>query len=171
MPIKGNKGEWSEFYVFLKLLIDKKLFAADEQLNINESVFYTILKIFRQEAENGQFIYSFTDNENIFQLETKNGTEFVTIDKTHLKNKVAEILLAIKIAKKTFTLPCAEEILEQLRCSQIKAAHNNKADIVLSVNDAMGGIQTEVGYSIKSMIGGASTLFNSSGATNFVIKS
>ena len=30
--ISGNKGEWSEFYAFLKLLCDNKLYAADENL-------------------------------------------------------------------------------------------------------------------------------------------
>lgn len=170
MAIKGNKGEWSEFYVFLKLLVDKKLFAADEELKINESIFYTILKIFRQEADNGSFEYSFTNDENVIQLQTKTGTEFIRVDKDQLKIKVAEILAAIQGSKKTFDVPCAQKTLEKFFVKQIKAAHNNKADIVLSVNDAMGGIQAEVGYSIKSMIGGASTLFNSSGASNFIYK-
>jgi hypothetical protein len=35
--IKGNKGEWSEFYAFLKLLSDRKLFAADELKKITRS--------------------------------------------------------------------------------------------------------------------------------------
>jgi len=30
--ITGNKGEWSEAYVFLKLLGDGKLYAADQNL-------------------------------------------------------------------------------------------------------------------------------------------
>ena len=40
MPIKqtkGNKGEWSEFYAFIKILTDKKVFAADE--NLENAVF------------------------------------------------------------------------------------------------------------------------------------
>ena len=32
--LKGNKGEWSEIYVFLKLLADGKLYSADENLEI-----------------------------------------------------------------------------------------------------------------------------------------
>lgn len=32
--MKANKGEWSELYAFLKILEDKKLFAADKNLEI-----------------------------------------------------------------------------------------------------------------------------------------
>jgi len=31
--MKLNKGEWSEVYVFLKLLAEGKLYAADKDLN------------------------------------------------------------------------------------------------------------------------------------------
>lgn len=31
--MKGNKGEWSELYVFFQLLADGKLYAADENMN------------------------------------------------------------------------------------------------------------------------------------------
>lgn len=31
--IMGNKGEWSEFYTFLKVLDERKLFFADADLN------------------------------------------------------------------------------------------------------------------------------------------
>lgn len=45
--IKGNKGEWSEFYTFLKLLADGKIYAADKELNKNKELYYKVLKIFR----------------------------------------------------------------------------------------------------------------------------
>ena len=45
--ITGNKGEWSEFYAYVKLLADGKIYAADEELNKKENLFYTILKILR----------------------------------------------------------------------------------------------------------------------------
>lgn len=34
MELKGNKGEWSELYAFLKLLADGYLFCGDGHLNI-----------------------------------------------------------------------------------------------------------------------------------------
>ena len=40
--LTGNKGEWSEIYVFLKLLADGKLYSADENLEIIENIYYEI---------------------------------------------------------------------------------------------------------------------------------
>ena len=47
--LTGNKGEWSEIYVFLKLLADGRLNAADANLNAIPNVYYPIIKILRQE--------------------------------------------------------------------------------------------------------------------------
>lgn len=50
MPkLSGNKGEWSEIYVFLHTLAVGKLYAADENLNKVDTVFYNIINIVRNE--------------------------------------------------------------------------------------------------------------------------
>ena len=50
MPkLTGNKGEWSEIYVFLRLLEVGKLYAADAELNKIDDVFYNIINIVRTE--------------------------------------------------------------------------------------------------------------------------
>ena len=50
MPkLSGNKGEWSEIYVFLRLLEIGKLYAADADLNKIDDVFYNIINIVRTE--------------------------------------------------------------------------------------------------------------------------
>ncbi len=43
----GNKGEWSEIYVFLKLLAEGKLNAADANLRAIPNAYYPIIKILR----------------------------------------------------------------------------------------------------------------------------
>ena len=40
MAITLNRGEWSEAYAFLRLLTEGKLFAADENLNRIENMFF-----------------------------------------------------------------------------------------------------------------------------------
>ena len=47
--LKGNKGEWSEPYVLLKLLADGKLFLGDENFEKVESVFYPIIQVIKHE--------------------------------------------------------------------------------------------------------------------------
>lgn len=47
--LSGNKGEWSEIYVLLRLLALGRLYAADEHLDKIDTVFYDVLRIFRNE--------------------------------------------------------------------------------------------------------------------------
>ncbi|HDT8009088.1 TPA: HpaII family restriction endonuclease, partial [Enterococcus faecalis] len=74
--IRGNKGEWSELYVFLKVLAEGKLYGSDEFLNLNEDIFYNILKVIRTEKFNGTYDYNrsgavicIVDMDKSFQLE------------------------------------------------------------------------------------------------------
>lgn len=47
--LMGNKGEWSEIYVLLRLLVDEKIYAADSELNKLKDVYFSIIKIIREE--------------------------------------------------------------------------------------------------------------------------
>jgi len=47
--MKGNKGEWSELYVFFQLLGEGKLFSADEDLNLTND-FVNIVSIHRKDS-------------------------------------------------------------------------------------------------------------------------
>ena len=51
MTKTANKGEWSELYVLLKLLGEKKLYAGDGELNRIGNLFYPILKVLRNEQD------------------------------------------------------------------------------------------------------------------------
>ena len=50
--LTGNKGEWSEAYVFLRLLAEGRLNAADQNLIAIPNVYYPIIKIIRNEENN-----------------------------------------------------------------------------------------------------------------------
>lgn len=68
--MKANKGEWSEIYVFLKLLSEGKIYAADENLNKINDVFYSLIKIIRNENDN-TFEYFYGTNINIYNTKNK----------------------------------------------------------------------------------------------------
>lgn len=59
--IRGNKGEWSEIYAFLRLLANGEIFAADEQLNRIENMFFPIIKIIREEVRGLKYEYKSKD--------------------------------------------------------------------------------------------------------------
>ena len=45
MWLSANKGEWSEFYAFLKILSDKILHSADEKLALIPDSFLKVLSV------------------------------------------------------------------------------------------------------------------------------
>lgn len=170
MLIKGNKGEWSEFYAFIKILADRYLHAADEDLNVLEQVFYPVYKIIREEAVAGKMEYDIkTDTDNIKILDfARNITSVHTAD---LDKKAKKLFSVIKNSnKRTFSIPLGVELMKKLKCTQIKANSGRKSDIILLIHDFRYEQNTEVGFSIKSMVGSPATLLNASGSTNFVYR-
>lgn len=76
----GNKGEWSEIYVFLRLLEAGKLYAADKSLNKIDSVFYDVLKIIRQENLGLlEFVYH-KDSNTISVVKTDENKILLSLD-------------------------------------------------------------------------------------------
>ena len=166
--IKGNKGEWSEFYTFIKLLADKQLNGADENLQKVADIFYPILKIIREEAV-GRMDYEFGEGEKVKVLQA--GAEIALVDASDLKTKVVEVFQAIKAgAESSFAVPVADELMTRLHATRLNAGNTRKEDITLQIHDFTTGSKPEVGFSIKSMLGAASTLLNPSSATNFIYK-
>jgi len=60
-----NKGEWSEFYTFLRLLADGKLYAADSDLNKIEDLYYPILKIIRHAKNYKEPLFYQVENKRV----------------------------------------------------------------------------------------------------------
>jgi type II restriction enzyme len=165
---KGNKGEWSEFYTFLKLLSEKQLNGADENLQKIQDVFYPILKIIREEAT-GKMDYEFAGEDLVKVIEA--GTEVALVDSSSLKLKVVQIFNAIRQNEETtFEIPETDELMTSYHSKKLSAGNSHKEDITLKIHDRITGAMPEVGFSIKSMLGAASTLLNPSAATNFIYK-
>lgn len=168
--IKGNKGEWSEFYAFLKILTDGKMFTADKDLKILKDNFYIVLKIIREESD-GRKSYDISNGDgNVIIKNESNGFSGV-VDLSGLKSKVAEIFEAMKSSgSTTFEVMPASEVMKDLKCSQIKASSGRKSDLAIVLHDKKSPAFPELGFSVKSMFGSPSTLLNASSATNFIYK-
>ena len=165
--IKGNKGEWSELYVLLRLLADGKLYAADAELRKMRDVYSPILSIFRQEIEEGKMEYRIGEKNRIITL-YYNGAKIKTISSEQL-DKYAQSFYEgiVSGGASAFSIPGADKIMEDIKVTKIKAPAADKTDIQMEVYDFRTGYNTLVGYSIKSELGNAPTLLNASGATNF----
>lgn len=167
MPLTGNKGEWSEVYTLFKLLGDGKVYAGDENLNKIQSLFYPIIMILRQERD-GCFNYKLEDKFVVIQ--TPDGEELLRIQASEFLVEAENLLKAINEGDGAFSIPQTEAFMERVHCSSLKAKSTDKTDIRIILHDCRTKINSEMGFSIKSQLGGASTLLNASLATNFNFK-
>lgn len=169
MTIKANKGEWSEFYAFLKILNERKLFAADKNLEIIPDKFFIFQKIYRSEKNQGQKVFDITGSEILIFNQDKQLIKKI-FDK-ELPNKILKIFDRIKSSEETtFEIEEAEVLMHELLCKQMKAGNNKKADIEAEIYDRITNTISPLGFSVKSIIGGASTLLNAGKTTNFIFE-
>lgn len=161
--ITGNKGEWSEIYALFKLLGDKNLFAGNANLNKFEELFYPIIKIIRIE-NGGNFEYAIEDDLVIIS----GGIEELRIPVKTFLTKSVELLTAIKGSTGSFSIPEVETFMKSINCQTLKAKSTSKTDIRIVIHDQRINQTAELGFSIKSQLGGEATLLNAGKTTNFV---
>ena len=165
-PMTYNKGEWSELYALLKLLADGKINA---EVN-GEQIWLPVLKIFREDVAGFKLEFR---RQKDFVERYQNGDRVWKIKASEFAAAAEKILCGIKNSgggKITFEIDGAEEIMRQLGLTKIKSPADKKADIELEIHDTFTGADFVRGYSIKSDLGSAPTLFNASKTTNFRFK-
>lgn len=169
MRLTGNKGEWSEIYVFLRLLATGKLFAADADLNKNSGTFYNILNVLR--TENGQKLEFRLDRSAgcVSVVDSDTNTTLISLSFGEFKKAADELYNEIVAAKSpSFSVVATENFLNDIRVYSLKAKSTDKSDIKTKVHDINTGIDIVQGFSIKSRLGSPSTLINAGRTTNFI---
>ena len=167
MALRGNKGEWSEIYTLLKLLGEGKVYAGDQNLNKIHDLFYPIIMILRKEKDGG-FNYKLHEQDVVIQ--TPEGEELLRISASVFLIEAENLLKAINENDGVFPIPRIEAFMNRIHCHTLKAQSNDKTDIRIILHDRRTNINSEMGFSIKSQLGGDSTLLNASKATNFNFK-
>lgn len=165
--ITGNKGEWSELYVLLKILSERTLFAGSSSMQKSDTTFYPIVEVIRTESH-GEFKFSYIENNisvhcNGVHIKSFPMSEFVT-NSSLLLEKI------LSSRGTTFQVPEIENFMNSYCSNTIKAKSTSKSDIVVRIHDLRTNQQPILGFSIKSQLGGNSTLLNASQATNFQFK-
>lgn len=164
--LTGNKGEWSEIYTLLKIISDKKLFAGDSDLKKIESLIFPIIKILRDES-NGTYEYAYDSDLVII----KGADEEFRIPITEFQEKAVLLLSKLReTTSATFSIPEIEKFINSFDCVSLKAKSSVKSDIRIVIHDQRTGTTPELGFSIKSQLGGASTLLNAGKTTNFIFE-
>jgi len=177
-----NKGEWTEAYVFLKLLSDGRIYGGNEQLDRDENVYMDIVNILRYEAGN---IFKFERDllERSGSINSyENDVLFYVTTSEEMADKASYLYRAIRSAtagaRKLSVIP-VQEYLERLRFTSPKSpslpsnqegVYGGKTDIVMTVESSIDRMRESVGFSIKSHMGSPSTLFNCGGGSRLVYK-
>lgn len=163
----GNKGEWSEIYALLKVISEKRLYVGDANLDKIETLFYPIIKVLRDES-NGTFEFLYDCDLVVI----KNNNEEFRQPISEFKRYACYLLKELKENKTeaTFSVPEIETFVRSFSCGTLKAKSTVKSDIRIVVHDLKTGLMPELGFSIKSQLGGASSLLNAGRTTNFIYK-
>lgn len=168
---RGNKGEWSEVYIFLKLLNDGKLFIADRNMNALKNVFLNIVKILREQYEyhTGQNIHIIYEGKEIC-------SPIALADIAKYKNEVWNLIRTRITGSSIVATEDITSFFNSMKISKLKAPavqsstfFGGTQDITMEVMDYRSGINSIVGFSCKSSFSAEATLFNASkDNTNFL---
>lgn len=163
-----NKGEWTELFVFIKLLAAQKIFLSDEKLNPKKT-YFDIQKVTTHNLDLEFFII----DRATLQIKNKKTQAVNNINISTIINEkiLANLVETIQTTKKrTFEIPNFKVIQNALGFSVIKGGRSNqKADIILDISNE-NFVANNEGFGIKSFLGKKPTLLNASGNTNFIFK-
>lgn len=164
----ANKGEWSEVYAFFKLLADGKLYCGDGHLNRYDERFYPILEVFRNDAPNrNAYVVNSIKNAILVRGEKIE----IEIPQSKFGEKASALLDIIVKESKPDNYDSILRFMKEIDCGAVKAKSTDKADIRIVIHNLATGSKPELGYSIKSRLGGQSTLINSNkDASNFIFQ-
>lgn len=180
--IKGkrlNKGEWAEFYVFLRLLGEGRLYSSDSLLRKNMDNYLDIIRIIRQEYEEYPINY-YVDNVNhLIRIESKNKilgeismNEF-QVYADELFNGIKELKGNSVLAPESVCDFASIIYVSKPKAPAVKALRKlfgGKNDIFVEVRDGQTAIVSVMGFSIKSKFCQNPTLFNAGSSSQFLYK-
>lgn len=167
-----NKGEWGEFYTVVKILSDRSIAVADTRLNSRgESI--NVLGLFMKSVY-GDSLYDVTGPRIVLFVDGK------LVKHLDLSSDDAKSLFdgISSGTGRSFSIPVANKIMQNLELDSIKASSYEKADIVMETDIPFVGESGAIfrtgakkeGFTVKSMIGAKPTLLNTSRSTNFTFQ-
>jgi DNA (cytosine-5)-methyltransferase 1 len=167
--ISLNRGEWSELYSVLFLIVKPELVISDNNLEI---ISYDIFKLESIIIESKiPLKYSIVEGNVLIYL---NKNFFNSISIKEIKNyrdKLLEKILNFKADSGSFEIPEIDEFLIKFSDNQIlKGNSENKSDVTFEIFDNQLNRKVILNYSVKSSLGSPATILNASNHTNFKYK-
>ena len=177
-----NRGEWTEAYVFLKLLSDGRIYGATEEFKKDISKFIRIVSVIRPEKEDFVLKYDADfDSADPKVSASLNDTEFAIITVPELSEKAEFLYSRLRevSGKNVFDVPEIQTFLERLKFSSPKLPKlpksfeqdfGAKTDIIVTIINSEDSSLSTDGFSIKSHLGQPSSLFNSGDGSRLIYR-
>ncbi|MFW1798334.1 HpaII family restriction endonuclease [Acinetobacter guillouiae] len=159
-----NKGEWSEFFAFLKMLSSPQIYFGDENLEI--SSFQDYVTIYELQHIGSTKVYVLDEG----QLKIIDGSQSTNLGNvkdiisTYLVDEIQDAIISAR--SRTFNIN-QNELLKLLDVIAFKGDSQTKADILVS-HEYKGLSTSSDPWGIKSFLGSCPTLLNAGSTTNFV---
>lgn len=174
---KFNRGEWTEAYVFMRLLGDGRIYGASENLVKDDSTYMDIVNIIRDEPDQLLIFERFIE-DNIAKIRSKRGDDVITVvTAPEISNEAKKLYESIKnlSSSRVIGIADAQKYLETMGIdtpkanlsNEAKEKYGSKTDIIMTTGDSLDHSVSTVGFSIKSHIGSPATLFNCSQKSGF----
>jgi type II restriction endonuclease hpaII len=178
MTVRANKGEWTELYVLFKLITDGKLFQSDMNLEPDGENIYQVMKSYKSEREYQLEFEREEQGENqdqvkihIFKVFNNQRNLLNSYTYQELTKVVEDTLSGVKEGKgRSFSIPELNSFLQNNQIETAKADSGTKSDIRLKIYDHRLAKDTDLGFSIKSLLGKDATLLNTGAGNNFIYK-
>lgn len=177
---KFNRGEWTEAYVFMRLLGDGRIYGASSQLTRDDTTYIDILNIIRDEPDKMLIFERFIEDNMAYVKATKDGEEIKVITAPELSEYAKVLYDKIKelTASGVMVVADVQEFLETLGIDTPKAnlsasakeKYGAKTDVIITSEDSLDHSKTTEGFSIKSHLGSPATLFNCSQTSGFIFE-
>jgi type II restriction enzyme len=161
-----NRGEWSEAYALLSLISNANLTLSDKSLADQNTNQYKVNSILIPADVPNKFVsLSIQNNSVIAHYEGQNNS----IPISDVKNIAKRLFEQIQTSTSTtFSFNQLDNLWNAFFNPQIKATSSIKSDIQLEIINSNSQNKTLSGFSIKSNLGGATSLLNASQSTNFL---
>ena len=159
---KYNKGEWSELYAIYLILHDKVISVADNNLQPTAQ-YVKVLQLLMKSIE-GKAEYDITGND-VAIIYSGKVLKRLTVSRDNAERLFSDISSG---SGASFSVPFGDTIMEELLLDAFKANSSQKSDLNTVSIMPTEATSREIGFSVKSQVGGLSTLLNASQSTNFI---
>lgn len=175
-----NRGEWTEAYVFMRLLGEGRIYGASSELTKDDSTYIDIINIIRDEPDKMLIFERFIDAKIAYIKASKDGENIKVVTAPEFSEYARILYDNIKTltASRVTSIAEVQEYLESFGIDSPKAnlsesakeKYGAKTDVIITSEDSLDHTRTTEGFSVKSHIGSSATLFNCSQTSGFTFE-